>query len=123
MTSTPLTTTDRRAHRTKGIGALAAVGALAAALLAGCGGGDEDGSKTKCSLNSCTVTFDRGVDASASVLGVEAKLVSVENSQATIRLAGQQVTIPVGQDASSGGLNVAVQSITADQVVVQISAN
>lgn len=123
MTTAVLTRTDRQAHRTKGVGALAAAGALTAALLAGCGGGDEDGTKTTCTLNSCTVTFDRGVDASASVLGVEAKLVSVENSQATIRLAGQQVTIPVGQDTSSGGLNVAVQSITTDQVVVSISAN
>jgi hypothetical protein len=102
------------------LGALLAAAALGLAVLAGCGG---EGSKTDCNLNSCTVTFDRGVDASASVLGVEAKLVSVQNSAATLEIAGQQVTVPVGQDAQSEGWNVAVQSITADNVVVQLSAN
>ncbi|MFB9321564.1 hypothetical protein [Cryptosporangium minutisporangium] len=102
------------------LGALVAALALGLAVLAGCGG---DNSQTDCNLNSCTITFERGVDASVSVLGVEAKLVNVENSQATVEIAGQQVTVPVGQDANSEGWNVAVESITADQVVVKISAN
>lgn len=101
-------------------GALVAATALGLALLAGCGG---EGSQTDCNLNSCTITFDRGVDASVSVLGVDAKLVDVQNSQATLEIAGERVTIPVGQDAQSEGFNVAVQSITADNVVVKISAN
>ena len=102
------------------LGALVVAAALGLAVLAGCGG---EGSQTDCNLNSCTVTFDRGVDASVSVLGVDAKLVDVQNSQATLEVAGQQVTVPVGQDAQAEGLNVAVQSITADNVVVKISAN
>ncbi|MFI5956641.1 hypothetical protein [Cryptosporangium sp. NPDC051539] len=102
------------------LGALTAAAVLAVGLLAGCGG---DNSQTNCDLNSCTITFQRGVDASVSVLGVEAKLVNVRNSQATVEVAGQQVTVPVGQDAQSEGFNVSVQSITADQVVVDISAN
>jgi len=102
------------------LGALLAAAVLGTAVLAGCGG---DNSQTDCNLNSCTITFERGVDASVSVLGIDAKLVSVQNSQATVEVAGQQVTVPVGQDAQSEGFNVSVQSITADNVVVKISAN
>lgn len=102
------------------LGAFAVAGILALGILAGCGG---ENSQTDCNLNSCTITFDRGVDASVSVLGVEAKLVSVQNSQATVEVAGQQVTVPVGEDAQSDGFNVSVQSITADQVVVKIATN
>jgi hypothetical protein len=94
--------------------------ALALAFLVGCGG---EGTKTSCNLNSCTVTFDRGVDAKASVLGVEAKLVGVQNDQATIEIGGQQVTIPVGGQAQANGFDVSVQQITADQVTLQISNN
>ncbi|MFG1928371.1 hypothetical protein [Cryptosporangium sp. NPDC048952] len=101
------------------IGGLVAAAALGLALLSGCGG---EGSNTDCNLNSCTITFDRGVDASVSVLGIDAKLVDVQNSQATLDIEGQQLTIPVGQDAQSEGFNVSVQSITADNVVVKISA-
>lgn len=95
-----------------------AVFALAAPVLAGCGG---DGAKTSCSLTACTVTFDRGSDAKVSVLGVEAKLVSVQGDQVTVSVADQQVTVPVNQTADAGGFTVGVQSVTADQVVVQIS--
>ncbi|WP_035857415.1 hypothetical protein [Cryptosporangium arvum] len=101
------------------IGGFLAAAALGLALLSGCGG---EGSQTDCNLNSCTVTFDRGVNASVSVLGVDAKLVNVQNSQATLEIAGQQVTVPVGQDAQSEGFNISVQEITADNVVVKISA-
>src|SRR5688500_5641979 len=47
--------------------------ALGAAVLAGC---SSEGARTDCGLDACTVTFDRGVDASANILGVEAKLIS-----------------------------------------------
>ncbi|SHN48006.1 hypothetical protein [Cryptosporangium aurantiacum] len=102
------------------IGALIAAAALGLAVLAGCGG---DNSQTDCNLNSCTITFDRGVDASVSVLGIDAKLISVQDSQATLEVAGQQVTVPVGQDAQSEGFNISVEEITADEVIVKISAN
>lgn len=121
MISTPHSGATPAARRpiARRLPAAAAAATLVVALLAGCGG---DNSQTDCDLNSCTVTFDRGVDASVSVLGIEAKLVTVQNSQATIEVAGQQVTVPVGENAEADGWNVAVQSITADNVVIKISA-
>ena len=67
--------------------------------------------------------MDRGVDASASVLGVDVTLKSVEGQQVTLDVAGNTVTVPVGADgtANVGGLNVTVQSVTDDQVVLQIT--
>ncbi|MBC8090814.1 MAG: hypothetical protein H7Y15_02520, partial [Pseudonocardia sp.] len=49
---------------------------VGAGALAGCGGGE--GTSTSCTLNACTVTFDRGVDTSVSVLGIDARLVDVQ---------------------------------------------
>ncbi|MEU8344156.1 hypothetical protein SAMN05443665_1001522 [Actinomadura meyerae] len=93
--------------------ALLPLGALAA-----CGG---ENSKTSCDVNSCTVTFDRGVEASASILGVKAELVKVQGEMVTLKVAGQTVTVPVGDGEQAEGFNVSVQSVTADQVVVKIS--
>src|SRR5215211_2802157 len=62
-------------HRTAGL--LAAL-ALGLAVLAGCG---SEGVDTSCSLSSCTLTFDRGVSANASVLGMDVKLIGAENGQ------------------------------------------
>jgi hypothetical protein len=80
-----------------------------------------EGAETNCSINSCTVTFDRGVDASASILGVKAELVSVQGQNVTMKIAGQQITVPVGEGEQADGFNVAVQSVTKDNVVVKIS--
>ncbi|MQY02279.1 hypothetical protein [Actinomadura macrotermitis] len=82
-------------------------------------------SKTDCGINSCTVTFDRGVDASANILGVKAKLVSVQNETVTLQVGGQQINVPVGdgQQQTDGGFSVSVQSVTKDNVVVKISHN
>jgi hypothetical protein len=94
--------------------ALLPLGALAA-----CGG---ENSRTSCNVNSCTVTFDRGVDASASILGVEAELVRVQGQMVTLKVAGQTVTVPVGDgEQEAEGFNVSVQSVTKDNVVVRIS--
>lgn len=71
----------------------------------------------------CTVTFDRGVNAKATVLGVDAEFVSATDSTVTLKIAGQQVTVPLDGQESSGDFNISVQSITKDQVVVQIAAN
>ncbi|XRQ02796.1 hypothetical protein ACN3XK_40110 [Actinomadura welshii] len=86
--------------------------------LAGCGG---ENATTECSLNACTVTFDRGVEASASILGVKAELVEVQGQMVTLKIAGQTVTVPVGEGEQSEGFDVSVQSVTDDQVVVKIS--
>lgn len=93
--------------------ALLAFGALTA-----CGG---EGSSTKCSIDSCTVTFDRGVDAKASILGIDAELVGVQGDQVTLRVGGQTVTVPRGGEQQADGFDVSVQSVTKDQVVVKIA--
>ncbi|TCB96001.1 hypothetical protein E0H26_17755 [Micromonospora zingiberis] len=93
--------------------------ALGAALLAGC---SSEGASTNCGLDSCTVTFDRGVEASANVLGVEARLVGAQDDQVTIEVAGEQLTLTVGQQAADvGGLAVTLDSVTDSEVKVRIS--
>jgi hypothetical protein len=91
---------------------------LALGTVTGCGG---KGTDTSCSINSCTVTFDRGVDASASILGVKAELVDVKGDQVTLRVGGQTVTVPVNGEQQADGFNVSVQSVTKDNVVVKIT--
>jgi hypothetical protein len=93
--------------------------ALFLALLGGC---DSKGAETDCGLNSCTVTFDKGVDASVDILGVQAKLVGTQGDQVTLEVAGEQVSLTVGQAATEvAGLQVSVQSANDKQVVVQIA--
>ncbi|MDG4788338.1 hypothetical protein O7626_20765 [Micromonospora sp. WMMD1102] len=95
--------------------------ALGVAVLAGC---SSEGATTDCGLDACTVTFDRGVDAQASILGVEAKLVGVDGDRVTLEVAGEQLSLTVGQQATEvGGLYATVQSADADQVVVRIGRN
>jgi hypothetical protein len=98
---------------------LAAAVALSAAVLAGC---SSEGASTECGLDQCTVTFDRGVEGSASVLGVDARFVGAEGDRVTIEVAGERLTLTSGQAATDvGGLSVAVQSVTDSQAVVRIS--
>ncbi|MEV6523981.1 hypothetical protein AB0M43_18680 [Longispora sp. NPDC051575] len=91
---------------------------LAVPALAAC---SSDGAKTSCSLDSCTVTFDRGVAASTSILGVEVKFVGVDNGQVKLSVAGQEVTAPVSQETDVAGMKVTVQNVTDTEVVVQIA--
>lgn len=79
------------------------------------------GSKTDCAVSGCTVTFARGVDAKASILGIEAKLISVNGNLVTLSVGGQEVTVPVGETRSADGSTVTVQEVTGDKVVVKIS--
>lgn len=93
--------------------------ALAVAVLAGC---SSEGADTDCGLDQCTVTFDRGVEAQVSVLGVDAELVSAEGDQATLEVAGEQLTLTVGQGGTEvNGLDVAVESVNDSNVVVKIA--
>jgi hypothetical protein len=94
--------------------------AVAGTLLAGCG---SEGADVNCSLNDCTVTFDRGVDASASVLGVDVKLDSVQNDQVTLNIEGNDIQVPVGgeAEAQAGGLQFRVDSVTDDKVIIKVS--
>ncbi|MGH3390253.1 MAG: hypothetical protein ACRDOO_15400 [Actinomadura sp.] len=98
--------------------ATALLALLAFGAAAGCGG---EGSDTNCSINSCTVTFNRGVDASASILGIKAELVDVKGNQVTLKVGGQAVTVPVNGEQQAEGFNIEVQSVTDENVVVKIS--
>lgn len=91
------------------------------ALLTGC---SSEGTSTDCGVDQCTVTFDRGVDAKASILGVEARLVGVEGDRATVEVAGEQVTLTVGQQSTEvGGLYVSLESVTDTEAKVRIGRN
>jgi len=110
----PLTPARRAA------GLLAAL-ALGATLLAGC---SSEGASTDCGLDACTVTFDRGVEASASILGVDAKLIGADGDQVTIEVAGEQLSLTVGQQATEvAGLSVTLDSVTDSEVKVRIARN
>lgn len=92
---------------------------LAVALLtASCSSENAD-----CTTSSCTVTFDRGVDAKASVLGVDAELVAADDKQVTLKVGGQQVTVPLGENETSGNFDISVESITKEKIVVKIAVN
>lgn len=104
----------------KRLAGLAAAALLGLTLLTACGGGQ--GSDVDCGIDQCTVTFDKGVQASASVLGVEAKLVGTEGQQVTVEVAGQRVTLTVGQAATEvAGLQVTLEKVTDTHVMVKIA--
>jgi hypothetical protein len=92
---------------------------LALGALVGCGG--SDGTKTDCGLDGCTVTFPRDGTPGVSILGVNARLVGVENGVATIEVAGHAVTVPIGGQTQTDGFTVRVERATDTEVVVRIS--
>ncbi|MFJ6197705.1 hypothetical protein [Micromonospora sp. NPDC092111] len=93
--------------------------ALGVAVLAGC---SSDGADTDCGLDACTITFERGVEASASILGVEAKLVGAQGDQVTVEVAGEQLSLTTGQQASEvGGFAVTLDSVTDQQVKIRVA--
>jgi hypothetical protein len=83
-----------------------------------CGG---EGAQTDCSLTGCTVTFPRSGDSEVSLLGIKAKLVGAESGSATLEVAGQTVTVPVGGQVAADNFTVGVERITDTEVVVRIS--
>ena len=90
---------------------------LVAFLIGGYGAG---GSNTDCGVDGCTITFPRSGDTSVSVLGVEARLVGVQNGTAELAVAGQTVTVPVGGETQAGGFTVGVEQVTDQKVVVRV---
>jgi hypothetical protein len=94
------------------------IAALTLALAAGC-----SSDNASCNGTTCTITFDRGVDAKASILGVDAELVAVNGQNVNLKIAGQQLTVPLHVDQTSGNFNVRVTSVTKNNVVVTISQN
>ncbi|MFJ8580708.1 hypothetical protein [Micromonospora sp. NPDC093277] len=118
MTSRPVSPSLTSTRRVAGLLAGLAFGV---ALLAGCGSA---GASTDCGLDACTVTFDRGVEARASLLGVEAKLVGVEGDQVTVEVAGERLSLTTGQQATeAGGFQVTLDSVTKQQVVLRVTRN
>ena len=99
----------------------AALLALLALTFGGAAGCSREGSQTDCSLNGCTVTFPRTGGAEVSLLGIKAELVGVEGGNATLEVAGQTVTVPVGGEAAAEGFTVGVEQITDTEVIVRIS--
>ncbi|WP_346535040.1 hypothetical protein [Micromonospora sp. DPT] len=113
-TTSPLTPTRRAAGLLAGL-------ALGVAVLAGC---SSEGADTDCGLDACTVTFDRGVDAKANILGVEAKLIGAQGDQVTVEVAGEQLSLTVGQQATEvGGFAVTLDSVTDQQVKIRVARN
>jgi hypothetical protein len=99
---------------------MSVVSVLAAfALVTGCGGG---GSQTDCGLDGCTITFARSGEAVVSVLGIEARLVGVQDGTAELEVAGQRITVPVGGETEAGGFTVGVERVTDTEVVVRVRA-
>ena len=90
---------------------------LVAFLIGGCGAG---GSNTSCGVDGCTITFPRSGDTSVSVLGVQARLVGVQNGTAELAVAGQTVTVPVGGETQAGGFTVGVEQVTDQKVVIRV---
>lgn len=79
------------------------------------------GTKSECNIGGCTITFDRGVDAKISVLGIDAELTAVEGNVVTLTVAGRKVTVPAGESRQAEGMNLTVQEVTPEQVVVEIA--
>lgn len=99
------------------LAALFTTAALGLAVLTGCSNDNVD-----CSLDACTVTLDRTVNASASVLGVEAKFISADQNTVTLEVAGEQISLTKGQQAVDvAGLQVSLDSITGETVGIQIA--
>ncbi|GAA1768064.1 hypothetical protein [Luedemannella helvata] len=65
------------------------------------------------------MTFQRGVEASAKVFGLEAKLVAVEDGMVTLDIGGNRITVPANGDSEG----VQVREITEKNVVVVIPHN
>jgi hypothetical protein len=114
LVSTSITRTGPR----RWFAALAAAVVLGAGALAGCG---SDGASSSCSLDRCTVTFDRDAEGGTRVLGVRVELVEATDRSATVSVGGQEVAVPVDDSRQIAGLTVEVRSITADEVVVVVS--
>ena len=94
---------------------------LLAVLLAGAGAGCASaGSQTQCGVDGCTITFPRDGETAVSVLGIEARLLGVQDGAATIEVAGQRVSVPVGGQTEAGGFTIGVERLTDTEVVVRV---
>jgi hypothetical protein len=100
---------------TRRFAAVAAAAVLALGGLSACSSDNVD-----CTTNACTVTFDRGVEAKSSVLGVDVKLLGVENGVVRLDVGGTTVSVPVDGSAEAQGFDITVEKVTDAEVVVRI---
>jgi len=101
--------------RAVGIGLVAGLGT---GLLGGCSSSEG----VSCTLDTCTVALDRGVEAQTSVLGVGVRLIEVTQDQVVLEVGGSRVTLPNGGSAvQASGLSVKVQKLTGSEVVLAVS--
>ncbi|HTJ36174.1 MAG TPA: hypothetical protein VL738_23415 [Dactylosporangium sp.] len=100
------------------LAAVAAALVIATGGLAACSSDNVD-----CTTSACTVTFDRGVEAESSVLGVDVKLVGVDNGVVKLDVAGTTVSVPVDGSAQAEGFDITVQKVTDAEVVVRIQTS
>ena len=56
------------------------------------------------------------------MLGVQARLVGVQDGTAELEVAGQRVTVPVGGQTEAAGFTVGVERVTDKEVVVRVRA-
>ena len=71
---------------------------------------------------SCLITFDRTVEASANVLGVEAKLIGVDGTQVTVEVAGEQVSLWLDEPATEvAGVAINLERVDGAEVEVRIA--
>ena len=99
----------------------AAVATAAVLALGGLSACSSD--NVECSTNACTVTFDRGVEAESSVLGVEVKLLGVDNGVVRLDVGGTTVSVPVDGSTQAQGFDITVQKVTDSEVVVRIQTS
>ncbi|MEV6349443.1 hypothetical protein [Actinoplanes sp. NPDC051851] len=100
----------------KRLAAVLATAVLGATLLTGCG------DDVSCGVDQCTVTIQRETNASVSVLGVDAEFVKADDSTVTVEIAGEQVTLTKGEQATEvAGLEVSLASVTQDAIQLQVS--
>ena len=97
---------------------------VAAALVIGMGALTACSSdNVDCTTNACTVTFDRGVEAESSVLGVDIKLVGVDNGVVKVDIEGTTVSVPVDGSTQAQGFDITVQKVTDSQVVIRVQTS
>jgi hypothetical protein len=104
MVATP----SRRARTT----AVLAAGVLSLVPLAACGVNSDS---VNCSGNTCSVTLS-GDGAKAKVLGSTVAFAGTDNGQATVGVAGHDVSCTEGQSVDAGPLHLECTKVTDDSV-------
>ncbi|MDG6103497.1 hypothetical protein Daura_35625 [Dactylosporangium aurantiacum] len=103
---------------TRRLATVAAALAIGVGALTACSSDNVD-----CTTNACTVTFDRGVEAESSVLGVDVKLVGVDNGVVKVDVGGTTVSVPVDGSTQAQGFDITVQKVTDSQVVIRVQTS